>query len=84
MEITWRAVNRGSGKGRGGKGTENKQHKWQVENRQGEGKDSIGSVEARELICMTHAHELSGGGGNAGGRGWKVKGVKGRKKMGQL
>ena len=46
---------------RGGKGTENKQHKWQVENRQGEGKDSIGNVEAKELISMTHGHELQGG-----------------------
>ena len=32
---------------RGGKGTENKQHNWQVENRQVEGKNSIGNVEAR-------------------------------------
>ena len=53
--------------GEGGKGTENKQHKWQVENRQGEGKNSIGNVEAQELICMTHGHELQGG--NVGGRG---------------
>ena len=27
------------------------------------GKNSIGNVEARELICMNHGHELSGGGG---------------------
>ena len=47
------------GSGRG-KGTENKQHKRQVENRQGEGKNSIGNVEAKE-ICMTHGHELQGG-----------------------
>ena len=46
---------------RGGKGTENKQHKWQVENRYGEGKNSIGNVEAKELICMTHGHKLQGG-----------------------
>ena len=52
---------------RGGKGTQNKQDKWQVENRQGEGKDSIGNVEAKELINMTHGHELQGG--NVGGRG---------------
>ena len=32
-----------------GEGTENKQHKWQVENRQGEGKNGIGNVEAEEL-----------------------------------
>ena len=55
---------------RGGKGTENKQHKWQVENRQGEVKNSIGNVEAKELICTTHGHELKGmqvGGGVQGG-----------------
>ena len=52
---------------REGKGTENKQHKWQVENRQGEGKNSIGNVEVKELICTTHGHELKGE--NVGGRG---------------
>ena len=45
---------------RSGKGTENKQHKWQVENRQGEAKNSIGNVEAKELTCMTHGYELKG------------------------
>ena len=50
-----------------GKGTENKQHKWQVENRQGEGKNSIRNVEAKELICMTHGHELQGGEGGREG-----------------
>ena len=43
---------RGSGKGRRGKGTENRQHKWQVEDRQGEVKNSIGNVEAKELIYI--------------------------------
>ena len=52
----------GSGTGKEwGKGTENKQHKWQVENRQGEGKNSIGNGEAKELTCTTHGHELKGG-----------------------
>ena len=46
---------------RGGKGTENKQLKWQVENRPGEGKNSIRNVEAKEFICMTHGHEPQGG-----------------------
>ena len=32
-----------------------------MENRQGEGKNSIGNVEAKELICTTHGHELRGG-----------------------
>ena len=39
-----------------------------MENRQGEGKNSVGNVEAKELISMTHGPELSGGPG--GGRGW--------------
>ena len=30
-------------------------------NRQGEVKNSIGNVEAKELICMTHGHELKEG-----------------------
>ena len=68
MEITWRGVNRGVGGGEEGKGTENKQHKWQVENRQGEGKNSVGNVEPKELIYMTHGHELQGG--NVGGKWW--------------
>ena len=49
-----------------------------MENRQGEGKNSVGNVEAKEHICMTHGHELYGG--NVGGRGcagWS--GVKGGK-----
>ena len=62
----------------GGKGTANKQHKWQVENRQGEVKNSIQNVEGKELICMTHGHELQGG--NVGcGMEWNEGG-----KMGQL
>ena len=31
-----------------------------MENRQGEGKNSIGNVEAKEPIHMTHGHELKG------------------------
>ena len=60
------------GRGRGGKGTENKKHKWWVEDRQGEVKNSTGNVEAKELIYMTHGHELKGGmqvGGCVQGRG---------------
>ena len=33
----------------------------------GVGKNGIGNVEAKELISMTHGHELKGG--NVGGRG---------------
>ena len=29
-------------------------------NRQGEVKNSIGNGEAKDLICMTHGHEVSG------------------------
>ena len=49
-----------------------------MENRQGEGKNSIGNVEAKELICMTHGRELKGR--NVVGRrcaGWR--GIKGGK-----
>ena len=42
------------------KGTGNKKHNWQVQNRQGEVKNSIGNGEAKELICMAHGHELRG------------------------
>ena len=35
----------------------------------GEGKNSTGNVEAKELICTTHGHELRWG--NAGGCGGK-------------
>ena len=42
---------------------------------QGEGKNSIGNVEAKELICMTNGHEIKGGivcrRGCAGRRGLK-------------
>ena len=62
----------------GGKGTGNKKHKWQVQNRQGEAKNSIGNAEAKELICTTHGHELRvGNSGVKVGTGWR--GVKGRK-----
>ena len=49
---------------------------------QGEVKNSMGNGEAKELICMTHGHELRRG--NAGGReGAGQREIKGRKKMGQ-
>ena len=42
-----------------------------MENRQGEGKNSVGNVEAKELISMTRGHELKGGNvcGRVQGRG---------------
>ena len=67
MEITCRVISReGEGK-RGGKDTGNKQHKWQVQKRQGEIQNSVGDGEAQELICTTHGHELMCG--NDVGRG---------------
>ena len=67
----------------GEKGTGNKKHNWEAQNRQREVKNSIGNGEAKELICTTYVHELSGG--IAGGREWSGrKGIKERKKMGQL
>ena len=44
----------GGGGRRGGKGAGNKRHKWQVQNRQEEVKNSLGDGETEELICMTH------------------------------
>ena len=53
-----------------------------VGGKQGEGKNSVGNVEAKELISMTHGHDLQGGTvGGMGCAGWS--GVKGGK-MGQL
>ena len=37
--------------------------RWKID---GEGKNRVGNVEAKELISMTHGHELWGG--NVGGR----------------
>ena len=60
-----------------GKGMGNKQHKWQAENRQGEVKNTIGNIEAKEFICMTYGHEL-----RWEECGWEgIKGAKWDKKM---
>ena len=69
------------GRGNGGKHIGNMQHKWQVENRQGEVKNSIENGEAKELTCMTHGHELKGG--MWGGGVCRAEGNKGGK-IGQL
>ena len=67
IEITWRVIS-GEAEGKnGGKGTGNKKHKWQVQNRQGKVENNMGNGEAKELICMTQGHELRGG--NTDGRG---------------
>ena len=46
-----------------------------MENGQGEGKNSVGNVEAKELISMTHGHELKGG--SVGGRAEGCAGQRG-------
>ena len=56
----------------GGKGTGNKKHTWQVQNRQEEVRNSMGNRKAKELICTAHGHELREGmlvGGGVQGRG---------------
>ena len=74
----------GGGRGRMGEKLQGiRSINWQVQNRQGEVKNSMGNGKAKELICRTHGHELSWG--NTGGRegtGWS--GIKGRKKIGEL
>ena len=72
MEITWKVINEDGEEENGGKGT-GKKHKWQVQNRQGEVKNSIGNGEAKELICLTHGHELREG--TLEGMGEKVQGI---------
>ena len=68
---------RGEGGGNGKKGT-GKKHKLQVQNRQQEVNNSIGNGEAKELICMTHGHELRwGNDGERGATGQRR--IKGRK-----
>ena len=49
--------------------------------KQGEGKNSVGNVEAKELISMTHGHELQGGMWEGGGG---QDGVECGGEMGQL
>ena len=46
----------------GQKGTGNRQHIWKVQDRRGDVKNTIGKGEAKELISMTHGHELRVGG----------------------
>ena len=73
----------GSGKGRmGEKGTGNKKHKWQVQNRQGEVKNGIGNREVKELLCTAHGYELRRECWRVGGAGGGV--IKGRRKLGKL
>ena len=59
MEIKWRVINRGvAGGERGGKAQRinSISDRWKID--RGEGKNSVGNVEAKELTSMTHGHEL--------------------------
>ena len=49
MEIIWRVTSWEGEEENGGKGSGNKKHKWQVQNRQGDVKNNMGSGEAKEL-----------------------------------
>ena len=59
-----------------GKGTGNKKHNWQAQNRQVK-VNSIGNGEAKEFICMTHGDELKVGEGMQVGEGCRAKGKNG-------
>ena len=58
----------------GGEGTVKKKDNWYTKNRQGEVKNSIGNIESKELTCMTHEHELRGGGEMLEGEGVQGRG----------
>ena len=58
MEIIWRVIIWERKGENGGKDTGTKKYNWQIQNRQGDVKNSIGNGEAKELTCMTHRHEL--------------------------
>ena len=58
MEITWRVVNRGVEGGEGEKvqRINSINDRWKID--RGRVRISVGNVEAKELISMTHGHEL--------------------------
>ena len=58
MEITWRVIS-GEGERRMGEkahGIRSINGRWTID--RGEVRNSIGNVEAKELTCTTHGHEL--------------------------
>ena len=65
MEITWRVFSR-EGEGENWKKVQGIRSIKGLQNRHWEVKNSIGNVEAKELICTTHGHEL-----NRGNVGWR-------------
>ena len=52
MEIPWRVISGEEEGGELGKGTGSKKNKWQVEDRQGEVKNSARNGEAKELLYV--------------------------------
>ena len=52
---------------------------WFMQDGQGEVKNSIGNGVAKELICMSHGHELRGRGNCWREWGYQVEGGKGGK-----
>ena len=68
MKVTWRVISRGVGRRREGEKVQRiSSINGRLKNRQGEGKNSIGNVEAKGLICTTQGHELKGWGMLVGG-----------------
>ena len=61
MEITWRVINRGVGGGEGGEKVQGISSIIGRHKIDREVKNSIENVEAKELICMIHGHQLRGG-----------------------
>ena len=51
MEIIWRVISWEEEWEEWGNGAGIKKHNWQVQNRQGDVKSSLGNGEAKELIC---------------------------------
>ena len=81
MEITWRVIS-WEGQGENGeKVTGIKKHNLYIQNRQGDVKNNIENGEAKELICMTHGHELRAEGSWREGR-YQAEGGKGEKIVG--
>ena len=67
MEITWRVISVEGERGEKVQRISSINGKRKMD--KGEVKNSIGNVDAKELICTTHRHELKRG--NACGRGYE-------------
>ena len=74
MEITWRVISGEGKEGEWGKGTGNKKHRWQVENRQGEDKKSIGRKVEKPKNLYEQPMDMSCSGGRLVGVGVQGRG----------